>query len=61
MAGSNRKRKRDKPCKPRGVDSKGIHGATKHRLTEVQKVLLGKGVFARINLRNAAQRKGNNE
>jgi hypothetical protein len=26
--------------------SKGIHGATKHPLTEVQKVLLGKGAYA---------------
>lgn len=25
--------------------SEGIHGATKHPLTEVQKVLLGKGLF----------------
>ena len=45
MAGSNRKRQRNKPCKPRGVDSKGIHGATKHPLSEIQKVLLGKGIF----------------
>lgn len=39
------KRKRDKPCKPRGVNSKGEHGAKKHPLGEIQKVLLGKGIF----------------
>lgn len=39
------KRKRDKPCKPRGVDSKGIHGAKRHPLTHVQRILMGKGAF----------------
>lgn len=39
------KRKRDKPCKPRGVNSRGEHGAKKHPLSELQKVLIGKGLF----------------
>lgn len=39
MAGSNRKAKRKQKV------SKGINGATKHPLTEIQKVLLGKGLF----------------
>lgn len=39
------KKKRDKPCKPRGVDSKGINGAKRHPLGYVEKVLLGKGAF----------------
>lgn len=38
-AGSNRKRSR----KPK--TSKGIHGATKHPLSPVEKVLMGKGLF----------------
>lgn len=37
------KRKRDKPCKPRGVNSKGVNGATKYPLAELAKVLMGKG------------------
>lgn len=39
MAGSNRKAKRTKKT------SAGIHGATKHPLTELEKALLGKGVI----------------
>ena len=39
MAGSNRKKKR----KPKV--SKGEHGATKHPLTTLRKVLMGKGQF----------------
>ena len=39
------KKKREKPCKPRGVDSKGEHGAKRHPLTHLQKVLMGKGAF----------------
>lgn len=39
------KRKRDKKCKPRGTDSKGIHGARKHPLTTLQKVLMKKGLY----------------
>lgn len=39
------KRKRDKPCKPRGVDSRGVNGATKHPLTGLTKVLMGKGLI----------------
>lgn len=42
MAGSNRKAKR----KPKV--SKGINGAKRHRLDEVQKVLLGKGLFEKF-------------
>lgn len=40
MAGSNRKKKRKTKV------SKGIHGATRTRLTEVQKALLGGGLVA---------------
>lgn len=39
------KKKREKPCKPRGVDSKGTARMSKHPLGEVPKVLLGKGLF----------------
>ena len=39
MAGSNRKKKRTPKT------SKGIHGAKRHRLTEVEKVLLRKGLY----------------
>lgn len=35
----SRGRKRDKKV------SKGIGGATRHRLSEVQKVILGKGIY----------------
>jgi hypothetical protein len=42
---SKKRTPRIHPCKPRGVDSKGIHGATKHPLTEVEKALLGKGLY----------------
>jgi len=28
--------------------SKGIHGATKHPLTELEKVLMGKGMYRRM-------------
>lgn len=45
MAG---KTKREKPCKPRGVDSKGSGvGAKRTRLDAVSKVLLGKGAYQR--------------
>ena len=37
------KKKRDKPCKPRGVPSKGTAKMSKHPLGELEKVLLGKG------------------
>lgn len=39
MASSNKKRQR------KSKRSQGIHGATRHKLTEVQKVLLSKGIF----------------
>jgi len=39
------KKKRNKPCKPPGVNSRGEHGAKRHPLGELQKVLLGKGLF----------------
>lgn len=39
------KRKRNKPCKPRGVDSKGTARMSKHPLDEISKVNLGKGLF----------------
>lgn len=39
MAGSNRKKQR----KPK--TSAGVHGATKHPLTELEKALLGKGLM----------------
>ena len=42
MAGSNRKKKRTPKT------SKGIHGAKRYPLGEVQKVLLGKGIFKRF-------------
>lgn len=42
------KKKRDKPCKPRGVNSKGIHGAVRHPLTPLERVLAGKGQFAAL-------------
>lgn len=38
---------RNKPCKPRGTNSKGINGGARRvRLDSVQKVLLGKGQYA---------------
>lgn len=39
------KKKREKPCKPRGTDSKGTARMSKHPLDEVSKVNLGKGLF----------------
>lgn len=46
MAGSNRKKKRDKKCKPRGTNSGGVHGGGgKTNLTTVQKALMGGGVI----------------
>lgn len=39
------KKKRAKPCKPRGVDSNGVNGAKRHPLDAVTKVNLGKGLF----------------
>ena len=39
------KRKREKPCKPRGVSSKGTARMSKHPLDEISKVNLGKGLF----------------
>ena len=43
------KRKRDKPCKPRGVDSKGLRrGARPTRQSGLEKVLAGKGQYASI-------------
>lgn len=38
-------KKRDKRCKPRGTDSKGLRSHSKHPLTDVQRVLLGKGHY----------------
>lgn len=40
MAGSNRKKQR------KSKTSKGIHGAKRHPLSEVEKALAGKGIFA---------------
>lgn len=40
------KKKRDKPCKPRGVNSAGINGAKRHPLTVLERVLAGKGRLA---------------
>ena len=45
MADGNSKRKRNKRCKPPGTHSKGVHGATKHPLTTLQKVVMGKGLY----------------
>lgn len=46
MAGSNRKKKRDKKCKPRGKDSNGVHGGGgKTDLSAIQKALMGGGVI----------------
>ena len=43
------KRKRNKPCKPRGVDSRGLRrGARPTRQAELEKVLAGKGQYASI-------------
>ena len=42
------KKKRDKPCKPRGVDSKGINGAKRHPLTVIEKVLADRGLLASL-------------
>lgn len=39
------KKQRNKPCKPRGVASKGIGGAKRHRLDQITKTQLGKGLF----------------
>lgn len=38
-----RGKQRNKRCKPRGVDSKGLRKARKHPLTTLEKALLGKG------------------
>jgi hypothetical protein len=49
MASGNSKKKRNKPCKPPGVSSKGTgRGARKAHLSESDKAMLGKGVFDRI-------------
>ena len=49
MASGNSKKKRNKPCKPPGVPSKGTgRGARKAHLSESDKAMLGKGVFDRI-------------
>lgn len=49
MAGSNSKRKRNKKCKPPGVNSGGNRrGARKARLSESDKAMLGKGIFDRM-------------
>lgn len=45
---SKKRTPRIHPCKPAGVNSKGIHGATKHPLTEIEKALLGKGIVQRF-------------
>lgn len=42
------KRKRNKPCKPPGVNSRGEHGAKKFPLGYLEKVLIGKGAFASL-------------
>lgn len=42
---SNKRTPRIKPCKARGVDSRGTARMSKHPLDEVSKVLLGKGMF----------------
>lgn len=45
MAGSNRKKQRDKKCKPRGTNSNGVHGGGgKASLTATQKALMGGGI-----------------
>jgi hypothetical protein len=41
---STKRSPRTKPCKARGVDSKGTARMSKHPLTEVEKALLGKGM-----------------
>ena len=47
MAGGPKKtkRQRNKPCKPRGVPSKGLRRDGKHPLTPLERVLLGKGQY----------------
>lgn len=43
---SSKKTPRVKPCKARGVDSRGTARMSKHPLDEISKVQLGKGLFA---------------
>jgi hypothetical protein len=43
---STKRTPRIKPCKARGVDSRGTARMSKHPLDEVSKVNLGKGLFA---------------
>lgn len=58
MAGSNSKKKRDKPCKPRGVPSGGNRrGARKAHLSESDKAMLGKGIFDRLAHQRAVEEK----
>ena len=52
------KRKRNKPCKPPGVPSKGLHGAVRHPLTALQKVLAGKGQIVRLKPPDCAPWRG---
>jgi hypothetical protein len=42
---STKRTPRIKPCKARGVDSRGTARMSKHPLDEVSKVQLGKGLF----------------
>lgn len=42
---TNKRTPRIKPCKARGVDSKGSARMSKHPLDEISKVNLGKGLF----------------
>lgn len=58
MAGSNSKKKRDKPCKPRGVPSGGRRrGARRAHLSESDKAMLGKGVFDRLAHQRSVEEK----
>lgn len=42
---STKRTPRTKPCKARGVDSKGRSRARKHPLDEVTKAQMGKGIY----------------
>ncbi len=43
---TNKRTPRIKPCKARGVNSRGTARMSKHPLDEISKVQLGKGLFA---------------
>lgn len=50
------KRTRNKPCKPAGVNSRGTGHVRRHKLTSLEKVLLGKGAYVRFRYDQRANR-----